>query len=114
MIFKGRIALPRLETLSSAGFSLWGLSLGCTTPPQAEACATGKRPVCTLTDSLQSAMQRLRSSTEKYEPKIWRESEPDVPEGDGYKDFGSFKICGEGKYPKPFLFRGEVARGKKL
>jgi hypothetical protein len=31
-----------------------------------------------------------------------------------YKDFGSFKICGEGKYPKTFLLRGQAAKGEKL
>jgi len=49
-----------------------------------------------------------------YQLKLWRESEPDAPEGPWYKDFGSFKICGEGKYPKTFLLRGQVARGQKL
>ena len=49
-----------------------------------------------------------------YRLKLWRESEPDAPEGTWYKDFGSFKICGEGKYPKTFLLRGQAARGKKL
>ena len=29
-----------------------------------------------------------------YELKLWRESEPEAPEGAWYKDFGSFKICG--------------------
>lgn len=28
------------------------------------------------------------------------ESKPEVPEGDRFKDFGSFKICGHGSYPK--------------
>jgi hypothetical protein len=49
-----------------------------------------------------------------YLLKVWRESEPDAPEGAWNKDFGSFKICGEGKYPKTFLLRGQVARGEKL
>jgi hypothetical protein len=49
-----------------------------------------------------------------YQLKLWHESEPDAPEGPWYKDFGSFKICGEGKYPKTFLLRGQVARGQKL
>jgi hypothetical protein len=30
------------------------------------------------------------------------------------KDFGSFKIRGEGKYPKTFLLRDQAARGEKL
>ena len=49
-----------------------------------------------------------------YRLKVWRESEPEAPEGRWYKDFGSFKVCGEGKYPKTFLLRGQVARGEKL
>jgi hypothetical protein len=49
-----------------------------------------------------------------YQLNLWRESEPDAPEGAWYKDFGSFKICGEGKYPKTFLLRGQLARGKRL
>jgi hypothetical protein len=28
----------------------------------------------------------------------WRQSEPDAPDGLWYKDFGSFKICGQGRY----------------
>ncbi len=44
----------------------------------------------------------------------WRISNPDAPDGLWYKDFGSFKICGEGKYPKTFLLRGQPAKGEKL
>jgi hypothetical protein len=47
-----------------------------------------------------------------YALKLWRESEPDAPEGEWYKDFGSF--CGEGAYPKTFLLCGQPARGQKL
>jgi hypothetical protein len=46
--------------------------------------------------------------------KLWRESEPEAPEGPWYKDFGSFKICGEGEYPKTFLLRGQPAKGQRL
>ena len=46
--------------------------------------------------------------------RLWIESEPEVPEGDWYKDFGSFKVCGEGKYPKTFLLRGQAARGTEI
>jgi hypothetical protein len=49
-----------------------------------------------------------------YRLKSWRESEPEAPEGASYKDFGSFKICGEGKCPKTFLLRGQPAKGKEL
>ncbi|MBZ5649273.1 MAG: DUF4258 domain-containing protein [Acidobacteriia bacterium] len=46
--------------------------------------------------------------------RIWIESRPDVPQGAWYKDFGSFKICGEGIYPKTFLLAGQTATGRKL
>jgi len=46
--------------------------------------------------------------------KLWRECEPEAPEGPWYKDFGSFKICGEGEYPKTFLLRGQPAKGQRL
>jgi hypothetical protein len=39
---------------------------------------------------------------------------PEVPEGPRCKDFGSFKLCGEGKYPETFLVDGQVAVGGKL
>jgi hypothetical protein len=46
--------------------------------------------------------------------RIWMESKPDVPEGPWYKDFGSFKLCGEGPYPKTFLLQGQLPRGQEL
>ena len=49
-----------------------------------------------------------------YKLKLWRESEPEAPDGPWYKDLGSFKICGEGKYPKTFLMKGQAAKGKPL
>ncbi len=44
----------------------------------------------------------------------WIELKPEVPDGDWYKDFGSFKICGKGPYPKTFLLRGHGAKGEEL
>src|SRR5207249_5306479 len=49
-----------------------------------------------------------------YKLKLWRESEPEAPAGPWYKDFGSFKICGEGEFPKTFLLKGQPAKGKAL
>ena len=58
--------------------------------------------------------ERQISAEDLYKLKAWRESEPEAPDGPWYKDFGSFKICGDGKYPKTFLLRGQVAKGKSL
>jgi hypothetical protein len=46
--------------------------------------------------------------------RVWIESKPDVPEGDWYKDFGTFKICGQGSLPKTFLLRGQAAKGSAV
>jgi hypothetical protein len=46
--------------------------------------------------------------------RLWIDSHPTVPEGDWYKDFGSFKICGRGPYPKTFLSSGQAAKGERL
>lgn len=46
--------------------------------------------------------------------RLWVETKPEVPEGDWYKDFGSFKICGRGALAKTFLLRGQVGKGEKL
>ena len=44
----------------------------------------------------------------------WIESNPEVPDGDWYKDFGTFKICGTGSFPKAFLLRGQVGKGEAI
>ena len=43
--------------------------------------------------------------------RLWIDSNPEVPEGDWYKDFGSFKICGSGSLPKTFLLLGSRRQG---
>ena len=58
--------------------------------------------------------ERRITAEDLYQLKLWRESEPDAPDGLWYKDFGSFKLCGEGKYPKTFLLSGQSARGTRL
>jgi hypothetical protein len=74
---------------------------------------TGLPPA--LRDHLfERARERKISIEDLYQLKLWRESEPEAPDGPWYKDFGSFKICGEGKYPKTFLLRGQTARGTEI
>jgi hypothetical protein len=58
--------------------------------------------------------ERKISADDLYNPKRWRETEPEAPDGPWYKDFGSFKICGDGPFPKTFLLRGQPAKGKRL
>jgi len=58
--------------------------------------------------------ERKITAEDLFQLKQWRETEPDAPDGPWYKDFGSFKICGEGRYPKTFLLRGQAAKGEGL
>jgi hypothetical protein len=46
--------------------------------------------------------------------RLWMESKLEVPEGPWYKEFGSLKRCGDGRYPKTFLLSSQVARGQAL
>jgi hypothetical protein len=46
--------------------------------------------------------------------RLWMESKPNVPEGRWYKNFGSFKLCGEGGSPKTFLLPNQFASGQEL
>ena len=71
-------------------------------------------PIALRDHLFERARERRISADDLYALKLWRESEPRAPEGDWYKDFGSFKICGEGKYPKTFLLHGQAAKGRKL
>ena len=66
-------------------------------------------------DHLVERMRDRKISVEDLNQlRIWIESRPEVPEGPWYKDFGSFKLCGEGKYPKTFLLAGHTATGLKI
>jgi hypothetical protein len=68
-----------------------------------------------LRDHLIDRLRERKITVEDlYQLKLWRETEPEAPDGPWYKDFGSFKVCGEGPFPKTFVLRGQVAEGKKL
>jgi hypothetical protein len=58
--------------------------------------------------------ERKITAEDLYKLKEWHETEPEAPDGPWYKDFGSFKICGDGRLPKTFLLRGQAAKGKPL
>ncbi|MEN8151395.1 MAG: hypothetical protein ABFS86_16380 [Planctomycetota bacterium] len=60
------------------------------------------------------AAERKISGEDLLRLKAWRESEPEAPDGLWFKDFGSFKLCGEGPHPKTFLLRGQAAKGLSL
>jgi hypothetical protein len=59
-------------------------------------------------------IERAISIADLNKLRLWIESKPEVPEDDWYKDFGSFKICGKGSFPKTFLLRGQAAKGEAV
>ena len=60
------------------------------------------------------ARERRVSEDDLFELAEWKAQDPDVPDGDWFKDFGTFKLCGTGKFPNTFLIAGQSARGKRL
>ncbi|HTU45758.1 MAG TPA: hypothetical protein VMF91_11885 [Bryobacteraceae bacterium] len=44
----------------------------------------------------------------------WVASEPEAPDGNWYKDFGSFKLCGTGEFPKTVLTKGMKPFGDEI
>ena len=60
------------------------------------------------------AKERKISKEDLYDLAEWKAQDPDVPDGDWYKDSGTFNCCGHGKYPSTFLMAGQVARGTRL
>ena len=76
---------------------------------------TWPRLPAALRDHLVERMRDLNISLQDLNQlRLWMEAKPEVPEGLWYKDFGSFKLCGEGRYPKTFLLAGQTATGQKL
>ncbi len=68
-----------------------------------------------IRDHLIERMRDRRISLDDLnQVRLWIETKPNVPEGPWYKDFGSFKVCGEGALPKKFLLAGQVAKGQNL
>ena len=63
---------------------------------------------------LQRLKERKMTEEDLFRLKLWRESEPDAPDGNRWKDFGTFKLCGEGAFPKTFLLEGQPAKGEEL
>jgi hypothetical protein len=44
----------------------------------------------------------------------WVKTEPHAPDGEWYKDFGSFYICGSGQYPKTVLAKNMAPFGEPI
>ena len=57
--------------------------------------------------------ERKISERDLFELAKWKSLDQDVPDGPWYKDFGSFRLCGTGRYPNTFLTAGQTARGQE-
>lgn len=44
----------------------------------------------------------------------WLETEPDVPEGQWFKEFSGMTVCGEGESIKTLLLPGQAAKGERV
>lgn len=57
---------------------------------------------------------RLAGVGELKQLMAWIQISPHAPDGDWYKDFGSFKLCGTGRWPKTVLTRDMQPFGKEI
>jgi hypothetical protein len=71
-------------------------------------------PLAVREHLIQRMRDRSISLEDLYQLRLWVESKPGVPDGEWYKDFCSFKICGQGPFPKTFLLRGQAAKGLSI
>lgn len=71
-------------------------------------------PVALREHIFERVRERKIAAEDLYALKLWRETTPEAPDGPWFKDFGSFKVCGDGKYPKTFPLRGQPAKGQRL
>jgi hypothetical protein len=55
---------------------------------------------------LQRVDERPISVSDLLALQAWVRAGPSAPDGDWYKDFGSFILCGSGKFPKTVLEKG--------
>lgn len=63
---------------------------------------------------LERVLEREIPLTDLGRLQEWVKSEPYAPDGDWYKDFGSFKLCGSGEYPRTALTKGMAAFGAEI
>jgi hypothetical protein len=71
-------------------------------------------PVNVRNHLVERMLDRSISLEDLNKLRQWIETQPDGPEADWFKDFGSFELCGKGALPKTFLLAGQAAKGKSL
>ncbi|MCC6364375.1 MAG: hypothetical protein IT165_12695 [Bryobacterales bacterium] len=63
---------------------------------------------------LQRIDERRISMSDLLALQEWVMKGPTAPEGDWYKDFGSFILCGSGQFPKTVLEKGMKPYGDPI
>lgn len=63
---------------------------------------------------LQRVQERQVSLADLRRLQEWVRSAPIAPDGDWYKDFGSFKLCGSGEFPRTVLTKEMKAFGEEI
>ena len=64
--------------------------------------------ILTRVEERQISLQDLRRLQD------WVSSGPSAPDGDWYKDFGSFMLCGYGEFPRTVLAKGMAPFGTRI
>lgn len=63
---------------------------------------------------LERVAERRISLIDLERLQAWVRTGPDAPDGDWYKDFGPFMLCGSGKFPKTVLEKGMTPYGSPV
>jgi hypothetical protein len=71
-------------------------------------------PIAVKKHLLERLHDRSLTPADIMKLQSWIATAPDLPEGEWYKDFGSFKLAGEGEVPKTFLTKRQTAKGDEV
>ena len=63
---------------------------------------------------LERVQEREISVNDLTKLQEWVKTQPHAPAGDWYKDFGSFKLCGSGEYPRTVLKKDMTPFGEQI
>lgn len=63
---------------------------------------------------LDRVAEREISHADLLKLQRWVATAPVAPDGDWYKDFGSFKLCGSGEFPKTVLSKSMKPFGSEI
>jgi hypothetical protein len=66
------------------------------------------------THLLQRVSDRSITTDDLSKLRFWLEPGPDVPDGDWYKDFGTFKLAGRGPFVLTFLSPDQIPWGTEI